>query len=110
MKLQQERELLVFTYIDRQGSGSQEEIRSALELKDDTDFDFDSTLNHLLQEGCLEPTEDAGWKMTERGKLQFRDLQAEQNDDINKIPVIILGVLIVIAILAFMKIFPRMFH
>jgi hypothetical protein len=110
MKLHQERELLVFTFIERQGSIPPDEIRSSLELKEDPDFDFDSTLNHLVQEGYLETIEDEGWTITERGKSQFRDLQVGQNDDINKIPAIILGVLIVVAILAFMKIFPRMFH
>ena len=110
MKLQAERELLVFTYIDQKGLLSLEEIRSALELKEDPDFDYDSTLNHLVQEEYLEQTEDAGWKMTEWGKIQFNDLRTEQYEDINKIPLIIKGILIVVAVLAFMKIFPRMFH
>jgi hypothetical protein len=109
MKLHEERELLVLTNIDRQGSSSLEEIRSALELKDDPDFDFDSTLNHLVQEGYLEQSEDLSWKITSFGRSHLCDLQAKQNDDINKIPVIILGVLLVVAILAFIKLFPRMF-
>ena len=110
MKLEKERELLIFTFIDLKGLQSLDEIRSEIELKDDPDFDFDSTLNEMVKEGCLEQSEDLEWKITEWGHFQLRDLREEKYEDMNKIPIIVQGVLIVMAILAFMKIFPRMFH
>jgi hypothetical protein len=110
MKLQKERELLVFTFIDGKGSRSLDEIRSEIKLRDDPEFDFDSTLSGLVKEEYVEQSEDLSWTITEWGNIQFSDLRTEQYEDLNKIPFYILGVLIVIAILAFMKIFPRMFH
>ena len=110
MKLQKERELLVFTFIDGKGSRSLDEIRSEIKLRDDPEFDFDSTLSGLVKEGYLEPSEDLSWTITEWGNILFSDLRTEQYEALNKIPFIIWGVLIIVAILAFMKIFPRMFH
>jgi hypothetical protein len=109
MKLQKERELLIFTFVDQRGLHSLDEIRSEIELKDDPDFDFERTLNDLVKEKYLEQLEDLSWKITDRGNIYFRDLRTEQYEDLNKIPITVLGVIIVIAILAFMKIFPRMF-
>jgi hypothetical protein len=110
VKPPKERELLVFTFIDQKGLHSLDEIRSEIELKDDPDFDFDGTLNDMVKEGYLEKLEDLEWKITEWGHFYLRDLREEKYEEMNKIPIIIQGVLIVIAILAFMKIFPRMFH
>ncbi len=109
MKLQKEGELLVFTFIDQKGLHSLDEIRSELELKDDPGFDFDNTLNGLVKENYVEQLEDVTWKITAWGNIYFRDLRTEKYEDLNRIPVIVLGVVIVVAILAFMKIFPRMF-
>jgi hypothetical protein len=110
MKLQKERELLVFAFIDQKGFRSLDDLRSEMELKDDPDFDFDSTLDDLVKEEWLEQSEDLTWKITEWGNIYFSDLRTDKYEDMNQIPIIVQGVLIVIAILAFMKIFPRMFH
>jgi hypothetical protein len=109
MKLQKERELLVFTFIDQNGLHLLDEIRSELEMRDDPGFDFDSSLNEMVKEKYLEQSEDLNFKITAWGNIHFSDLKVEQYEDLNKIPIIILGVVIVVAILAFMKIFPRMF-
>jgi hypothetical protein len=110
MKLQKERELLVFTFIDLKGLKSLDGIRSEIELKDDPEFDLDSTLTEMVKEKYLEQLEDLGWTITEWGYFHLRDLMEEKYEDMNQIPIIVQGVLIVMAILAFMKIFPRMFH
>ena len=110
MNLQKERQLLVFTFVDQKGLNSLDDIRSEIELKDDPEFDFDNTLNDLVKEKYLEQFEDLSWKITDWGNIYFSDLKTEKYEDINKIPIIVLGVIIVMAILAFMKIFPRMFH
>ena len=109
MNLQKERELLVFTFIEGKGSRSLDEIRSEIKLRDDPEFDFDSTLSGLVKEEYLEQSEDLSYKITAWGNIHYSDLKIEQYEDLNKIPVIILGIITVMAILAFMKIFPRMF-
>ena|SRR5260221_6364966 len=109
MKLQKERELLVFTFLDQKGLHPLDEIRSEIELRDDPEFDFDSSLNDLVKENYLEQSEDLSWKITDWGYIHFRDLRIEQYENLNKIPITVLAVVIVTAILAFMKIFPRMF-
>jgi|SRR5450755_1459996 hypothetical protein len=109
MKLQKERELLVFVYFDKKGLTSLDDIRIELELKDDPEFNFDTTLNDLVREEYIRQSEDLSWEITEWGEIQFSDLKIEKYEDLNKMYYII-PVIIVIAILAFMKIFPRMFH
>ena len=109
MNIQEERRLLVFTYIDQNGLKSLNSLRSELKLKDDTDFNFDYTIDVLVKDRCLEQSEDLSWRITELGNSEFDRLKIEKYEDLNKMPVIIQFVLIVIAILAFMKIFPKMF-
>jgi hypothetical protein len=109
MNVQEERKLLVFTYMEQNGINSLDSLRSELKLKDDPDFDFDNTVDVLVKNQCLEKLDDLTWKITEFGNKKFSDLKTEKYEDLNKMPVIIQFVLIVIAILAFMKIFPKMF-
>jgi hypothetical protein len=110
MTLQQERHLLVFSYIDRKGLTSLNNIRSEIKLKDDPDFDFDSTMNDLVKQEYVEQSEDLSWQITDRGNIVFNDLKEEKHEDLNKIPIIIIVVVIVIAIISFIRLFPRMFH
>ena len=110
MNLQKERELLVFAYLDQKGLVSLDDIRAELKLKDDPEFDFDAILNEFLIEEYVMKSEDLSWKITEWGKIQFSDLRLENYEDINKMDYILRFVIIVIAILAFMKIFPKIFH
>jgi hypothetical protein len=110
MTLQQERHLLVFSYIDQKGSASLDDIRSEIKLKDDPDFDFDFTLNEITKQGHVEQSEDLSWKITDRGNEVFNNLKEEKHEDLNKIPIVIVVIVIVIAILSFIRLFPRMFH
>jgi hypothetical protein len=110
MKLQKERELLVFVYIDQKGLVSLDDIRKELELKDDPEFEFDTTVSELVKEEYVKQTENLSWEITEWGEIQFSDLKIEKYEDLNKMSYLIRAVIIVIAILAFIKIFPRMFH
>ena len=109
MNVQEERKLLIFTYIEQNGLNSLDSLRTELKLKDDADFDFDNTTELLVKDHCIEKLEDLNWKITEHGNKVYSDLKTEKYEDLSKMPVIIQFVLIVIAILAFMKIFPKMF-
>jgi hypothetical protein len=119
MKLQEERDLLVLTYLSQKGIRSLGEIQVDLNFGDDTGFNFDNTVNVLAEEGYLEKRmgiipeqhESFSWEITELGKIYLNDLSLRKSDEINKkayiIPIIIV---IVIAILAFMRVFPKMFR
>ena len=119
MKIQEERDLLVLTYLSPMGVRSLGEIQTDLNFGYDTGFNFDNTVNVLAEEGYLEKRmeifpekpESFSWEITELGKIYLNDLSLGKSDEINKkayiIPIIIV---IVIAILAFMRVFPKMFH
>jgi hypothetical protein len=119
MHLKKERELLVFTYILGNGSGPVSEVQAEPGITDDEDFLFENTLNDLVKEGYLEQKpsdttaeqpENPVWEVTEKGRMHMKDLAEEKYEEKNKIPVFIWAVIIFIAILTFMKLFPRMFH
>ena len=119
MNLKKERELLVFTYLLENGLKPISEIQADLEITDDEDFQFENTVNDLVKEGYLEQNhvervaeqpENPAWEMTEKGRMHMKDLSQEKYEEKNKIPVYIWAVIIVIAILTFMKLFPRMFR
>ena len=119
MKLQEERDLLVLTYLSQKGIRSLGEIQVDTNFAYDTGFDFDKTVSILKEEGYLEKRienipeqpESFSWEITEPGKIYLHDLSRQKADEINKktyiIPIIIV---IVIAILAFMRVFPKMFR
>ena len=119
MNRKQERELLVLTWLADKGLKTVEEIRAESGITEDEDFQFESTVNDLVKEGYLEPgssgipadqPEYLTWEITEKGRVQMKDLAREKYEERNKIPVYIWAVIIVVAILTFMKLFPRMFH
>ncbi len=119
MNLKKERELLVFTFLSEKGSLSFDEIQVEPEITGDEDFPFENTVNDLIKEGYLEQksqgipadqTEVLSCEITEKGKVYLKDLAQEKYEEKNKIPVYIWAVIIVVAILTFIKLFPRMFH
>jgi len=54
MKLQEERDLLVLTYLSQKGIRSLGEIQVDLNFGYDTGFNFDNTVNILAEQGYLE--------------------------------------------------------
>ena len=96
-------------YLDQKGLKTFDDIRTEFGLKEDAEFDFDITLSDLVKEKNLEQSGNT-WEMTEMGNIHFSDLRVEQYDDMNKMSYIVRAVIIVIAILAFMKVFPKMFQ
>ena len=118
MNHKQEMELLVFTYLIDKGLRPVSEIQAELDIGEDEDFQIENTLNDLVKEGYLEPKipesaaepESLCWEITEKGRMHMKDLAQEKYEEKNKIPVYIWAVIFVIAILTFMKLFPRMFH
>jgi DNA-binding PadR family transcriptional regulator len=118
MNHKQEMELLVFTYLIDKGLRPVSEIQAELDITEDEDFQIENTLNDLVKEGYLEPKipessaepESLSWEITEKGRMHMKDLAQEKYEEKNKIPVYIWAVIFVIAILTFMKLFPRMFH
>ena len=118
MNRRQERELLVFTYLIDNGLRSINQIREEWEITEDDDFEFANTANDLVKDGYLELKSDQipvdsretlSWDITEKGRFYMNELSRKEYDEKNKIPVYIWAVIIVIAILTFMKLFPRMF-
>ena len=119
MNLKKERELLVFIYLLENGLRPVSEIQAELEITGDEDFQFENTVNDLVKEGYLEQNppdrvaeqpENPTWEMTEMGRIHMKDLALEKYEEKNKIPIFIWALIIFIAILTFMKLFPRMFH
>jgi len=116
MNRKKERELVVFIWLTDNGVRAVSEIQAELGIEDDGDFQMENTVNDLIQEGHLvqkspeTPEESDSWEITEKGKMYMKDLTQDKYEEKNKIPVYIWGVLIVIAILTFIKLFPRMFH
>ena len=110
--------MLVFTYLIDNGLRPVGEIQAELDLTDDDDFQFENTVNDLVNEGYLEQNipgsasepENLSWEITEKGRMHMKDLAQEKYEEKNKIPVYIWAVIIVVAILTFMKLFPRMFR
>jgi hypothetical protein len=119
MNRKQERELLVFTYLIDKGLRPVSEIQAEWETTEDEDFQFENTVNDLIKDGYLEPKspemmvnqpEGPAWEITGKGRIYMKDLAQEKYDEKNKIPVYVWAVILVVAILTFMKLFPRMFH
>jgi len=119
MNRKQEGELLVFTWLTDNGLRTFIELQAELGITENEDLRIENTLQDLVREGYLEqksPDPAAGllevmnWELTEKGRIHMKDLAQEKYEEKNKIPVYIWAVLIVIAILTFMKLFPRMFH
>ena len=119
MNLKKERELLVFTYILEKELRPVSEIQAEMEITGDEDFQLENTVNELMKEGYLEQTppdmaadqqEGPFWEITAKGRIHMKDLAQEKYEEKNKIPVYIWALIIFIAILTFMKLFPRMFH
>ncbi|HLA59736.1 MAG TPA: hypothetical protein VK622_13270 [Puia sp.] len=119
MNLKKERELLILTYFLEKGLRPVSEIQAEMDLAGDEDFLFENTVNDLFKEGYLEqyPTDRAAdqpevlnWEISEKGRIHIKDLAQEKYEEKNKIPVFIWALIIFVAILTFMKLFPRMFH
>jgi hypothetical protein len=119
MKLLSKRELVVLTYLMEKKSRPIENIQAELEISDDDGFQFEETLHDLVKEGSIVPISnenivDGGntpqWEITDFGKVRLNDLELDKYEEENKMPYIIRAIVIVIAILAFMMIFPRMFR
>jgi len=119
MKLSNERKLVVFTYLLEKGSKPIRDIQAELEISEDEDFQFDEILNDLMEEGSvtlksagseMENMEIPDWEITETGRIQMKELALDKYEEINRIPYIIRAIILVVAILAFMMIFPRMFR
>ena len=93
-------------------------ISADMELNAEEDFPVENTLIGLAKEGYLKQnmpgeTDAAGiisWDITEKGMVYMKDLEQEKYEEKNKIPVYIWAVIIVVAILTFIRLFPRMFH
>ena len=110
--------MLVFTYLIDNGLRPVGDIQAELNLADDEDFQIENTVNDLVKEGYLKQNipadatqpENLSWEITEKGMIYMKDLAQEKYEERNKIPVYIWAVIIVVAILTFMKLFPRMFH
>jgi len=119
MNHKQERELLVFTYLIDKGLRPVSEIQAEWGITDDEEFQFENAVNDLVKEGYLvqksheiaaDQPESPSWEITEKGRMHMKDLAQEKYEEKNKIPVYIWAVIIVVAILTYMKLFPRMFH
>jgi len=119
MNHKQERDLLVFTWLADNGLRPVSDIQVELGITEDDDFQIDNTLNELAKEGYLkqkflhtaaDQSEVPNWELTEKGEVYMKDLAQEKYEDKNKIPVYIWAVIIITAILTFMKLFPRMFR
>jgi hypothetical protein len=118
MNLKKERELLVFTFLLEEELRPVSEIQAEAAVTGDEDFQLENTLNELFKEGYLEqkyPAEadnpdSLKWSVTGKGMIYMKDLAQEKYEEKNKIPVYIWAVIIVVAILTFMKLFPKMFH
>lgn len=110
---------MVFTYLIDNGLRPVSDIRNEWGIAEDDDFQFENTANDLVRDGFLEQKssqipadsrETVSWEITEKGRVYLKDLAREEYDEKNKIPVYIWAVIIVVAILTFMKLFPRMFR
>jgi hypothetical protein len=119
MNRKKERELLVFSWLTDEGGRPVSEIQTEMDMTGDEDFQMENTLNDLVKEGHLvqkfpgfiaELPEANNWEITEKGRMHMKDLAQEKYEEKNKIPVYIWAVIIVVAILTFMKLFPRMFQ
>jgi hypothetical protein len=119
MNLKEKRELLVFTYLIEKGLRSVTGIQDELEITEDEGFQMENTINELIKEGYLVngstgtedgETENISWQITGKGMIRMKDLEQENYEEKNKIPVYIWAIVIVVAILTFMKLFPRMFR
>jgi hypothetical protein len=119
MKLSDQRKLVVLTYLMEKPSRQLSEIQTEFQFSEDGDFPFEETVNDLIRDGSvvlnssdkeLENPEIPEWMITESGKIYLSDLVLDKYEEDNRMSYIIKGIIIVVAILAFMMIFPRMFR
>jgi hypothetical protein len=119
MKLSDQRKLVVLTYLMEKESRPIPDIQAEFQFSEDGDFPFEETINDLIKEESVTPLssnnlsanrEAPGWEITEQGKIHLNDLVLDKYEEDNRMSFIIRGIIIVIAILAFMMIFPRMFR
>src|ERR1700730_11494091 len=119
MKLSNQRKLVVLTYLREKESRSIGEIQAELGISEGDDFPFEETLNDLIKEdsvtsisseNALENSEIPEWEITELGKIHLNDLALDKYEEDNRMSYIIRAVIIVVAMLAFMMILPRMFR
>jgi hypothetical protein len=119
MKLSNQRKLVVLTYLMEKELKAIPDIQAEFKFSEDGDFPFEETINDLIKEESVTPIsfnntfenpETPGWEITELGKIHLNDLVLDKYEEDTRMSFIIKGVIIVIAILAFMMIFPRMFR
>jgi hypothetical protein len=119
MKLSEQRKLVVLTYLMEKESRTISDIQAEFQFSEEGNFPFEETISDLTKEGSvvlihsdsiLENPDISGWEITESGKIHLSDLVLDKYEEDNRMSFIIKGVIIVIAILAFMMIFPRMFR
>jgi hypothetical protein len=119
MKPRDQRKLVVLTYLIEKGARPITAIQAELEISEEEDFQPDETFNELMKEGSIMPvfsaaavedTEISNWEITDFGRVRLKDLVMDKYEEDNRMPHIIRAIILVIAILAFMMIFPRMFH
>jgi hypothetical protein len=119
MKLTDEMKLVVLTYLIEKGARPITDIQAELEIPEDEDFQPEGILNDLFFEGCImlissdttpETNEISKWEITESGRIRLKDLALDKYEEDIRMPHIIRAIVLVVAILAFMMIFPRMFR
>jgi hypothetical protein len=110
MKLSDKRLLVVLTYFMEEEIRPVIDIQAELKITEDEDFQFEETLNDLIKEGSITTISPNKWEITESGEIRLIDLALDKYEEENRMSFIVLAIIIVIAIQAFMKIFPWMFH
>jgi hypothetical protein len=119
MKLIDEMKLVVLTYLLEKGARPIRDIQVELEIAGEEDFQPEETLNELFNDGSIIPISSdrlmetngiSKWEITESGRIRLKDLALDKYEEDIRMPHIIRAIVLVIAILAFMMIFPRMFR
>lgn len=119
MKPGDQRKLVVLTYLMEKGSRPISDIQTEFQFSEDGEFPLEEILHDLVKEDSvtqlfsdneMENPEALTWEITESGKMYLHDLVLDKYDEDNRVSFIIKGIIFVVAILAFMMIFPRMFR
>jgi hypothetical protein len=119
MKLSNQRKLVVLTHLMEKESRPIPDIQAEFQFSEEGDFPFEETIHDLIKENfvtpisfdnTLENPETPKWEITELGKIHLNDLVLDKYEEDTGMSFIIRGIIIVVAILAFMMIFPRMFR
>ena len=119
MKPSDGRKLVVLTYLIEKGAKTITTIQAELEISEEEDFQPEETFDDLMKEGSIIPVSSAAiletaeisdWEITDFGRNRLKELVLDKYEEDNRMPHIIRAIILVIAILAFMMIFPRMFH